>query len=188
MLLVGIVGGWAAITEISGAVIAPGKLVVDQQREEGAAPDRRRRRRDRVKDGDRVKKGDVVVRLDETQARANLAIVSKALDELVARKARNEAERDGADKSRFPADLMARRADPDVASMLAGEQQAVRAPAHGARRPEGAAPRAASASSGRRSPGNDGQVSAKTKEIDWIQQELKGVRALWKQNLVPFSR
>ena len=51
----------------------------------------------RVRDGDRVKAGDIVMRLDETVTRANLAIVTKGLDELDARKARLEAERDGAE-------------------------------------------------------------------------------------------
>ena len=54
------------------------------------------------------------MRLDDTQARANLAIVTKALDELAARQARNEAERDGADEVDFPAELMARSDDPEV--------------------------------------------------------------------------
>ena len=49
----------------------------------------------RVRDGDRVKHGDIVVRLDDTVTRANLAIVTKGLDELSARKARLESERDG---------------------------------------------------------------------------------------------
>ena len=55
-----------------------------------------------VRDGDRVKAGDVLIRLDETQTRANLAIIEKSLDELAARQARLEAERDGAGRrSRF---------------------------------------------------------------------------------------
>ena len=51
----------------------------------------------RVHDGDRVKAGDILVRLDETVTRANLAIVTKGLNELYARKARLAAERDGAE-------------------------------------------------------------------------------------------
>jgi len=35
--------------------------------------------------------------------------------------------------------------------------------------------------------GNVEQEQAKAREIDWIQQELAGVRGLWKQSLVPFS-
>ena len=57
----------------------------------------------RVRDGDKVKAGDVVVRLDETVTRANLAIVVNSLDELDARQARLEAERDGRDTIDFPA-------------------------------------------------------------------------------------
>ena len=53
-----------------------------------------------VQDGDRVKAGDILVQLDDTITRANLAIVLKELDELAARKARLEAERDGAKSSR----------------------------------------------------------------------------------------
>jgi HlyD family secretion protein len=63
-----------------------------------------------------------VARLDVTQTRANLAIVTKALDELAARQARNEAERDGAARVSFPADLLARVGDPDVPHVTRGEQ------------------------------------------------------------------
>ena len=55
-----------------------------------------------VQDGDRVKAGDILVQLDDTVTRANLAIVTKGLDELAARKARLEAERDGAETVTFP--------------------------------------------------------------------------------------
>ena len=56
----------------------------------------------RVRDGDRVKAGDVVVRLDETITQAGLAIVMKGLNEMLARLARLEAERDDADAPAFP--------------------------------------------------------------------------------------
>ena len=60
----------------------------------------------RVRDGDQVKAGDVVVRLDETVTRANLAIVLKSLDELAARQARLEAERDGRRSGALPEELL----------------------------------------------------------------------------------
>ncbi len=63
-----------------------------------------------VREGARVKAGDVLIRLDATQTRANLdIIIRKALDELVVRRARAEAERDGATRLDIPADLLARR-------------------------------------------------------------------------------
>ena len=55
-----------------------------------------------VHNGDVVKAGQVIVRLDDTQTRSNLAIHTKRLDELMARQAREEAERDGAERIVFP--------------------------------------------------------------------------------------
>jgi HlyD family secretion protein len=183
----GIVFGWARLTEISGAVIAPGKLVVDSNVKKVQHPTGGVVGDLRVKDGDHVKKGDIVARLDETQARTNLAIVTKALDELAARQARNEAERDGADTVTFPAELLSRRDDPEVAQMVASEQKLFEV--------------RQSAREGQKSQlfeqidqlkqqiqGNVEQEGAKSREIDWVQQELVGIRGLWNQNLVPFSR
>ena len=56
----------------------------------------------RARDGDVVKAGDVVVRLDDTVTKASLAIVTKNLDGLWARAARLEAEQRGLDRSYFP--------------------------------------------------------------------------------------
>src|SRR4051812_14168322 len=89
------VGGWASTAELAGAVIAPGLLVVDTSVKKVQPPTGGGVGDLRVREGDRVKGGDVVLRLDDTVTRANLAIVTKSLDELEARRARNEAERDG---------------------------------------------------------------------------------------------
>ena len=136
------VGGWAATTEFAGAVIAPGSLVVDSNVKKVQHPTGGVVGELRVRDGDHVKAGDVVVRLDDTQTRANLAIVAKSLDELAARQARDEAERDGAKKVTFPAELLARTDDPEVAPRGPGRAAAVRDPPRSARGPEGAAARA----------------------------------------------
>src|SRR5437762_13915776 len=85
LLLVGGLGGWAATTEFAGAVIAQGQLVVDSNVKKVQHPTGGVVGELRIKDGDRVKAGDIVVRLDDTQTRANLAIVVKALDEFAAR-------------------------------------------------------------------------------------------------------
>jgi HlyD family secretion protein len=183
----GIVFGWATLTEISGAVIASGKLVVDSNVKKVQHPTGGVVGDLRVKDGDHVKKGDIVARLDETQARTNLAIVTKALDELAARQARDEAERDGADKVTFPAELLSRRDDPEVAQVVASEQKLFEI-RQAARAGQKAQLLEQVDQLRQQIQGNVEQEQAKTKEIDWIQQELTGVRGLWKQNLVPFSR
>ena len=90
-------GGWAATTQIAGALIAQGSVVVDLNVKKVQHPTGGVVGKLNVQDGDRVKAGDILVQLDDTITRANLAIVTKGLDELAARKARLEAERDGAD-------------------------------------------------------------------------------------------
>ncbi len=186
-LLAGGVGGWAATTELAGAVIAPGQLVVDSNVKKVQHPTGGVVGELRVKEGDRVKAGDVVVRLDDTQVRSNLAIVTKALDELAARQARGEAERDGAETVSFPADLLARLDDPEVRRVTTGEQKLFEI-RRGARQGQKAQLQEQIAQLGQQVQGNVEQEAAKVKEIDWIQQELKGVRDLWKQNLAPFNR
>src|SRR5436190_5531220 len=88
ILLVVVLGGWAATTEFAGAVIAQGQLVVDSNVKKVQHPSGGVIGELRVKDGDKVKGGDLLLRLDDTQTRANLAIVTKALDEFAARQAR----------------------------------------------------------------------------------------------------
>src|SRR5215211_4520019 len=79
------VGGWAATTELSGAVIAPGAVVVDSNVKKIQHPTGGVVGEIRVRDGDHVNAGDVVLRLDETVTRANLAVITKSLNELSAR-------------------------------------------------------------------------------------------------------
>ena len=106
VLLAGGVGGWAATTHLAGAVIAQGQMVVDTSDKKVQHPTGGIVGELRVHEGSRVKANDIIVRLDDTQTRANLAIVTKGLDELMARQARDEAERDGADTIVFPQELL----------------------------------------------------------------------------------
>jgi HlyD family secretion protein len=186
-LLVFGVGGWAATTEFSGAVIAPGKLVVDSNVKKVQHPTGGVVGELLAKDGDRVKQGDVVVRLDGTQARTSLATVSKALDELMARQARFEAERDGATAVGFPAALTARAADREVADLMAGEGRLFDM-RRGARDGQKAQLREQIGQLELQIDGTQAQEEAKAREIAVLAQELQSVRQLWKQNLVQISR
>ena len=124
IVLAGGVGGWAGTMTLSGALIAPGSVVVDSNVKKVQHPTGGIVGELRVRDGDRVKQGDIVVRLDDTVTRANLAIVTKGLDELAARKARLESERDGTDHINFPADSwLARAKEPDIAAIVDGERK-----------------------------------------------------------------
>ncbi|SCZ13553.1 HlyD family type I secretion periplasmic adaptor subunit [Microvirga guangxiensis] len=96
LLVVGC-GGWAAVAQINGSVIAQGTVKVDQnlkviQHRDGGIVSQIS-----VREGDVVQAGQVLLRLDDVQTKAELSIVRSQLSELVARRARLLAERDGFD-------------------------------------------------------------------------------------------
>src|SRR3979490_3543974 len=116
MLIVGFVtfgiGGWAATSELTGAVIGQGVIVVDSSVKKVQHPTGGVVGELRVREGDKVKAGDILVRLDETQTLANATIITKSFDELVARQARLRAERENAHQKIFPQLLLERTRDP----------------------------------------------------------------------------
>jgi HlyD family secretion protein len=186
--LVAGVGGWAATTELSGAVIAQGLLVVDTSVKKVQHPTGGVVGELRVRDGDRVKSGDILLRLDETVTRANLSIVTKNLDELAARQARDEAERDGEDRITFPADLLERaRTSPEIARLIAGETKLFEI-RRTSREGQRAQLRERVAQLRLQIEGLVQQTNAKQTEIDLIQPELEGLRELWKKGLVQINR
>ena len=187
LLVVG-VGGWATFTQISGAVIAPGQLVVESDVKKVQHPTGGVVGELLVREGARVKAGDVLIRLDETQVRANLDIVLKAMDELAARRARDEAERDGAAAVTFPPELLARRdADPGVAHLIEGESRLF-ASRVAAREGQKAQLRERVLQLREEIKGLTEQVAAKAREVGFITGELEGVRGLYAKNLVPLAR
>ena len=141
-----------------------------------------------MRDDDYVKAGDVVVRLDATQTKANAAVYSKSLDELRARKSRLEAEKDGADSILFPDELLEREnTDREVAHILEGERKLFNLRVE-ARRGLKAQLRERTAQFREEIAGLIEQIEAKTQEIALIQEELTGVLDLWKKKLIPFTR
>ena len=122
LVVFGSIGAWAAMSSIHGAVVASGTVVVEghskriQNRDGGIVAEIR------VEDGDYVEAGDLLIRLDETETRAQLAIIDAVLDGFEAKRARLAAERDG-EKVRFPATLLARRDEPNVAELLVGQER-----------------------------------------------------------------
>jgi HlyD family secretion protein len=181
------VGGWASTAEISGALIAPGSLVVDSNVKKVQHPTGGVVGELHVHDGDRVKAGDLLIRLDETVTRANLAIVTTGLTELYARKARLGAERDGADAVPLPRELADRAADPDVQEAMASERKLFEL-RRKARLGQKDQLQQRIEQLKEQITGLTAQQEAKTKEMGLIDQELQGVRDLWAKNLVQLSR
>ncbi|WP_375460375.1 HlyD family type I secretion periplasmic adaptor subunit [uncultured Enterovirga sp.] len=187
-LLLGGVGGWAATTQIAGAVVASGSLVVESSVKKVQHPTGGVVGDLRVRDGDHVEAGAILLRLDDTQMRANLAIVTSALDELSARGARDEAERDARETIAFPEDLLQRAGrDPVVARLIDGETRLFRIRAE-SREGQKAQLRERAGQLDEEIRGLIGQAKAKEREIAFIKQELEGVRELWRKNLIQLPR
>ncbi|MGE4373714.1 MAG: HlyD family type I secretion periplasmic adaptor subunit [Xanthobacter sp.] len=114
-------GGWAAFASIDSAVMASGVISVESKRQmvqhlEGGIVDDIN-----VREGDKVKEGDILFRLDRTSAQANYDAVRAQLDAALATEARLVAERDRSDTITFPADLLARASSPLVKEVIADQ-------------------------------------------------------------------
>src|SRR5579863_174799 len=180
-------GGWASTAEISGALIAPGDVVVDSNIKKVQHPTGGVVGQLFVHDGDHVKAGQILISLDVTVTRANLAIVTKGLTELYARKARLAAERDGADSMTVPPELADHVDEPDVKEALDSERKLfdLRRTTR-LRQKDQLQQRIKQLQE--QITGLAAQQDAKAKEISLLDQELAGVRDLWQKNLVQLNR
>jgi HlyD family secretion protein len=183
------IGGWAVTTELSGAVIAQGTVVVDSSVKKVQHPSGGIVGELFVRDGDRVKAGDTLLRLDETQTRAMASIVMKSVDDFSARQARLEAERDNLSQIAFPAHLQQRARDPDsdAARAIAAERSLFDLRQQ-ARAGQKAQLRERIAQLRDEIEGYVGHTAAKKREVDLIAKELEGVRTLFQKSLVPLTR
>jgi HlyD family secretion protein len=120
-LLVGGIGGWAGTSKLSGAIVSGGTVLVDGEVKTVQQVDGGVVQKINVKDGDNVVAGQVLVRLDDVQIRAERDIVVGQLGELQGRQARLIAERDLQDKIQFPADFSSQYPGSD--QVVRGEQQ-----------------------------------------------------------------
>jgi HlyD family secretion protein len=187
VVLAGGLGGWASTAQISGALIAPGSIVVESNVKKVQHPTGGVVGEVLAHDGDLVKAGDVVVRLDDTVTKANLAIVTKNLDGLWARAARLQAEQQGVDKLTFPPQLLDRAGDPDVKNVMASETKLFDVRTTG-RAGQKSQLRERVSQLKEEIGGLQAQEAAKDKEIALVEKELVGVKSLYDQHLVQISR
>ena len=187
VLLLGSLVAWSMTAKIGGAVIASGKLAVESKRKTVEHLDGGIVGALLVRDGDRVGAGQLLLRLDDTLEKANLAVVVNQLDELRARAARLRAELKGEETVVFRTVLMERQDDPTVAEILQGERALFEA-------------RKASRDSrlqileqriaGFRDQikGLEDQQAARERQMALTRQELEVVEKLLKKGLAPLTR
>ncbi len=106
-ILVGGFGLWSVTANISGAIIAPGEIEVEQNRQVVQHLDGGVVASVEVHEGDLVKLGDVLISLDPSLLTIEHRVAEGSLFEVLARRGRLEAERDGLDEVNFDPELMA---------------------------------------------------------------------------------
>lgn len=151
-------GAWAAFAPLDSAAVAPGVVMVESNRrviqhlEGGIVHDIR------VQDGSVVKAGDVLISLDDTRVKAQVAILQQDLDSSLAIEARLLAERSGHAKVEFPQELTSRASDPMVKSAIDGQENVFQA----------------------RKASMDGQKAILEQRIQQYKEQIVGLQALQK--------
>ncbi|MCA6328271.1 MAG: HlyD family type I secretion periplasmic adaptor subunit [Phenylobacterium sp.] len=114
--------GWAIVAPLDSAVIAPGVVRVEENRKiirhrEGGIV-----RAILVREGQKVKKDQVLLTMDDVQPRAAADVMQNQVDTYAAQVARFEAEASGARQIAFPAELTARISDPRVGALIRDQE------------------------------------------------------------------
>lgn len=186
-LTFGVAGGWAAVTMIDRAIVAQASVSLETNRKvvqhyEGGIV-----QEIFVKEGDVVETGQVVVRLQQVQAMANKSLLDAQLMSRRSIEARLQAERDDADKIRWPDDIDKVRTRPDVARVMSDQMnqfQERRSALNG--QIEVLRSRIEQLKNGIR--GLKLEQSATKEQVSYINRELEGMRRLREDDLIPITR
>ncbi len=187
-VLVGGFGTWAATTNISGAIIASGQIEVDQNRQVVQHPEGGVVAEILVSEGDTVTEGEALIRLDPNRVKSELTIIEGQYFELVARRARLQAERDGRDTITFDESVLARAEDDDdVAELVEGQRNLFDARRNSLeRQTEQLAKRRDQIAD--QIVGIDAQQTALLRQLKLIEQELRDQQSLLDRGLAQASR
>jgi len=180
-------GGWAAFAPLNSAAVAPAVVKVEGNRKSVQHLEGGIVKELRVREGDKVATEQTLILLDDTQARAAVDVYSKQYDELTAQEARLIAERDGAAAVQFPQALIARRAEPDVAAIIAGQTNLFKS-----RRTTLTGTvdvlRKKISQTQEQIVGLEGQAAAYKRQLQSTHNENNGLRDLFKKGYVPRQR
>jgi HlyD family type I secretion membrane fusion protein len=187
ILFFGVLVSWAAFAHISSAVIAPGRVTVEGNLQSVQHHFGGTIRRILVKDGDRVKKGQVLLTLDDTAARAKLNSLTAVRVSLKALEARLIAERDGAAEPRFDISLTSRIHEGDFSTSMANQLSLFRTRAQQFAS-EIAILRQRVAQLRQQADGARVQAQSAERQGVLIMEELEGVRSLYAKGYAPKTR
>lgn len=187
-VLLGGMGAWAALTRINGAVVAAGIIEVASNRQVvqhltgGVVGEIR------VKEGDTVKVGDVLMRLDDTFDRSELAVIEGQLFSLLGTAARLQAEQDDKTEITFDPDLLkAAATDPEAAEIVTGQKRLMAARAE-TRDKQAAQLQEKKAQIAKQNEGLQSRIQALQTQVSLIGKELEAQNKLLAQSLTNASR
>ncbi len=189
IVLVGVVGFgiWAALAPLDQGVPAPGTVKVSGNRQTvqnlvgGVVSEIL------VRNGARVTRGDVLVRLDTTRARSEAEALRSQYWSGMALMARLDAERDGADRVTFPQELLNARDDPRVETALLMQRQLFETRGM-ALQSEMDAQAQSIASLEAEIQGLQSVSSARREQVRLLQEQLGGMRDLAREGYIPRNR
>lgn len=184
LVLVGGFGTWSVMAQITGAVITSGQIEVDRNRQVIQHPDGGVVDSILVQEGDTVAKGDTLIRLDASLLKSELAVVEGQLFEILARRGRLEAERDGATKLMF--DPLLNEA-PQGDALIAGQVRLFEARLESKQRAEEQLQQQRAQITSQLA-GITAQQTALTTQGALIQEELADQQKLLSQQLIQASR
>lgn len=187
LLFVGLTGFWLYTAPLDSAAIAPGIVKVEGNRKTIQHIDGGVVRELNVREGDLVKKGQVLVRLDSVQAQAAVDIFSTQYDTLRAQEARLRAERDGAAAVQFPPELLARADNSTTAEAVRGETQLFNA-RRVAQEAQISVLRQQILQLNEQSRGLVAQSQALERQMQLVNEELQGTRELYERGYAPKTR
>ena len=189
VLAVGLgLGVWGSVVSLAGAIIAPGLVEVEQNRQVVQHLDGGVVKKIKVVDGSAVDAGDVLIELDGSLLRSDLAIVENQLFEVLARRARLEAERDAAPTVAFPEPLMRAAAErPEVLELVEGQSRLFEA-RRASLQQQIDQLRKRSGQIESQIGGIDAQLSGVDAQLGFIADELSAQRALLEKGLTEQTR
>lgn len=185
---VGAFAAWAAVTEINGAVVAGGQIQVAERRQQIQHPFGGVVSEIAVRDGQRVKAGDTIIRLDDTELKAQAALLKRAIFEAQARLDRLSAEVLTKDTLAFRAELLQQAGtDADLKAVLNDERTLYETRRDGVLQ--------TSKQLGERKAqteaiieGRQRQLEASNSQLKLINDELLGAESLLKKKLIEVTR
>jgi HlyD family secretion protein/epimerase transport system membrane fusion protein len=178
---------WSAVASLHGAITTPGFLRVESSRKTIKHRDGGVVREILVKEGDTVKQGEVLIRMDDTTPRAQAEVLASGLDGLLVQRARLYAERDGADAITLPKEIQARASDPEIAMMVRDQENLFKT-RKASLESQFDVLRKRMDQSQTRLAGLDATIRSIDSQSALIQDELTGVQSLYEKALVPKTR